>query len=189
MPRAVVAQSAWVAKVRSWITANEQPVMRELQDLLAIPNVASDRANIRKNAEHLRTLFAKRGFSVELLETAGNPLVYAELEVPGAARTLLIYSHYDGQPVDPKGWQQPDPFKPVTRDGRIYARSASDDKSPIIMTLAAVDALRAAGATPTSNIRVVLDGEEEAGSPSLVPAITKYRDKLSADLMVILDGP
>jgi len=183
------AQSSWVPKVRSWITANEQPVMRELQELLAIPNVASDRGSIRKNAEHLRTLFTKRGFSVELLETAGNPLVYAELRTPGASRTLLIYSHYDGQPVDPKGWQQPDPFTPVLRDGRLYARSASDDKSPIIMTLAAVDALKAAGEAPSSNIRVILDGEEEAGSPSLVPAIAKYRDKLSADLMVILDGP
>ena len=185
----VDAQTPWVPKVRSWITANEQPILRELQDLLAIPNVAADRANIRKNAEHLRGLFEKRGFAVELLETPGNPLVYAELKVPGATRTLLLYCHYDGQPVDPKGWRQPDPFKPVLRDGRLYARSASDDKSPIIMTLAAVDALRAAGETPTSNIRVILDGEEEAGSPNLVPAISKYRDRLSADLMVILDGP
>ena len=189
VPRTAIAQSAWVAKVRSWIAANEQPVLRELQDLLAIPNVASDRASIRKNAEHLRTLFTKRGFSAELLETEGNPLVYAELKRPGAARTLLIYSHYDGQPVDPKGWRQPDPFTPVLRDGRLYARSSSDDKSPIIMTLAAVDALKAAGEAPSSNIRVILDGEEEASSPSLVPAIARYRDKLSADLMVILDGP
>lgn len=183
------AQSSWVPKVRAWITANEQPVMRELLDLLAIPNVAADRPNIRRNAEHLRGLFQKRGFTAELLETDGNPLVYAELKVPGATRTLLLYSHYDGQPVDPKGWRQPDPFTPVVRDGRIYARSASDDKSPIIMTLAAIDALKASGTAPTSNIRVILDGEEEAGSPSLVPAIAKYRDRLGADLMVILDGP
>lgn len=185
----VAAQSSWVPKVRAWIAANEEPVLRELVDLLAIPNVAADTANIRRNAEHLRVLFQRRGFTVELLETAGNPLVYAELKVPGATRTVLLYSHYDGQPVDPKGWRQPDPFTPVVRDGRVYARSASDDKSPIIMTLAAVDALNAAGAAPTSNIRVILDGEEEAGSPNLVPAISKYRDKLAADLMVILDGP
>jgi acetylornithine deacetylase/succinyl-diaminopimelate desuccinylase-like protein len=185
----VGAQSSWSPKVRAWIAANEEPVMRELLELLAIPNIAADRDNIRRNAEHLRGLFQKRGFTVELLETAGNPLVYAELKAPGAKRTLLLYSHYDGQPVDPKGWQQPDPFKPVVRDGRIYARSASDDKSPIVMTLAAIDALKAAGETPTANIRVILDGEEEAGSPSLVPAISKYREKLAADLMVILDGP
>jgi acetylornithine deacetylase/succinyl-diaminopimelate desuccinylase-like protein len=188
-PGVTLSQSSWVPKVRAWITANEQPVLRELVGLLSIPNVAADRPNIRRNAEHLRGLFQKRGFTVELLETAGNPLVYAELKVAGATRTLLLYSHYDGQPVNPKGWRQPDPFTPVVRDGRLYARSASDDKSPIIMTLAAIDALKAAGLAPTSNIRVILDGEEEAGSPSLVPAIATYRDKLAADLMVILDGP
>jgi acetylornithine deacetylase/succinyl-diaminopimelate desuccinylase-like protein len=134
-------------------------------------------------------MFTKRGFSVELLETAGNPLVFGELQVPGATRTLLLYSHYDGQPVDPKGWKQPDPFTPVEREGRLYARSASDDKAPIVMIVSALDALRAAGLQPSSNIRIILDGEEEASSPSLVPAIAKYREKLAADLMVILDGP
>lgn len=183
------SQDSWVPKVRAWVTANQQPVLRELLELLAIPNVAADRENIRRNAVHLRGLFQKRGFTAELLETDGNPLVYAALDVPGATRTLLLYCHYDGQPVNAKGWQQPDPFTPVIRDGRIYARSASDDKSPIIMTLAAIDALAAAGLAPSSNIRVILDGEEEAGSPNLVPAITKYREKLAADLMVILDGP
>ena len=206
----LLAQSvpAWMPKAREWITANQQAIVGELLDLLEIPNIAADRPNVKRNAEHLRGLFEKRGFTAELLETSGNPLVYAELKVPGATRTLLLYCHYDGQPVDPKGWRQPDPFKPVVRQGkdgsevarpreltrfdpewRIYARSASDDKSPIVMILAAIDALAAAGERPTSNIRVILDGEEEADSPSLVPAIGKYRDKLGADLMVILDGP
>jgi acetylornithine deacetylase/succinyl-diaminopimelate desuccinylase-like protein len=199
---------AWAPKVTGWVEANQGPIVRELLDLLAIPNVAADRENVRRNAEHLRGLLSKRGFRAELLETDGNPLVYAELTAPGATRTLLLYSHYDGQPVDPKGWKQPDPFTPVVRRGkdgeeipkareratfepdwRIYARSASDDKSPIVMLLAAIDALKAAGEQPTVNVRVILDGEEEAGSPNLVPAITKYRDRLAADLMVILDGP
>jgi acetylornithine deacetylase/succinyl-diaminopimelate desuccinylase-like protein len=202
------APPVWVPKVRTWIDANQQAVTRELLELLAIPNVAADRANIRRNAERLRGMLQKRGFTAELLETAGNPLVYGDLRVPGAARTLLLYSHYDGQPVNAKGWRQRDPFTPVFRTGkdgeeipdaasrqrlerdwRVYARSASDDKSPIVMTLAAIDALKAAGLSPSVNVRVILDGEEEAGSPSLVPAIRKYRDKLSADLMVILDGP
>lgn len=179
----------WIAKTREWVAANRESVKRELVELLSIPNVAADRANIRKNAEHLRAMLAKRGFTSELLGTSGNPLVYGELRVPGATRTLLLYCHYDGQPVDPKGWKQPDPFTPVEREGRIYARSASDDKAPIVAIVTALDALRAAGLAPASNIRVILDGEEEAGSPSLVPAISKYRDKLAADLMVILDGP
>ena len=181
--------AGWVAQARSWTTANREAIKRELIDLLSIPNVAADRANIRRNADHLRGMLAKRGFAAELLETDGNPLVYGELKVAGAARTLLLYCHYDGQPVDPKRWNQPDPFVPVERDGRIYARSASDDKAPIVAMVSALDALRAAGVQPTSNIRVILDGEEEAGSPNLVPAIARYREKLAADLMIILDGP
>jgi acetylornithine deacetylase/succinyl-diaminopimelate desuccinylase-like protein len=205
---AQVQAPAWAPKVTAWVAANQAPILGELLDLLTIPNVAADRENIRRNAEHLRGLLSRRGFTAELLETDGNPLVYGELKVAGATRTLLLYMHYDGQPVDPKGWKQPDPFTPVIRRGkdgeeipnardlarfepdwRIYARSASDDKSPIVMLLAAIDALKAAGEQPTVNVRVILDGEEEAGSPNLVPAITKYRDRLAADLMVILDGP
>jgi acetylornithine deacetylase/succinyl-diaminopimelate desuccinylase-like protein len=196
--------------VASWVTSHEREIVQELVELLAIPNVASDRANIRRNAEHLRGMLGRRGFSAELLETGGNPLVYGELRVPGAERTLLLYSHYDGQPVDPKAWKQSDPFTPVLRTGRVdrggtdldmrsvdrfeddwrlYARSASDDKSPIVALCAAVDALKATGSEIRSNLRVILDGEEEASSPSLLPAIDRYREKLRADLMVILDGP
>ena len=188
-PAAGQAPASWVSTARAWVSTNREPVKRELVELLSIPNVAADRANVRKNAEHLRGMLAKRGFAAELLETAGNPLVYGDLKVAGATRTLLLYCHYDGQPVDPKGWKQPDPFTPIERDGRLYARSASDDKAPIVMIVSAIDALRAAGLQPSSNIRIILDGEEEAGSESLVPAISKYRDKLRADLMVILDGP
>ncbi|HSC28425.1 MAG TPA: M20/M25/M40 family metallo-hydrolase [Vicinamibacterales bacterium] len=197
--------------VAGWVQKNQPAIVGELLDLLSIPNVAADRSNIRRNAEHLRGLLAKRGFRAELLETEGNPLVYGELVVPGAARTLLLYSHYDGQPVDPRAWHQADPFSPVVRtarvdrggelvsgvasvtrfedDWRVYARSASDDKSPIVALCAALDALKAASLSPTANVRVILDGEEEAGSPSLVPAIGRYRPRLEADLMVILDGP
>jgi acetylornithine deacetylase/succinyl-diaminopimelate desuccinylase-like protein len=198
-------------EVRAWVTANQGPVVRSLLELLSLPNVAADRAGIRRNADHLRGMLAARGFAAEVLETPGNPLVYGELTVAGATRTLLVYSHYDGQPVDPKAWKQDDPFTPVMRTGRldengtivanpaglttfepdwrIYARSASDDKAPIVALCAALDAMKARGLAPRSNLRVILDGEEEASSPSLVPAIAKYRDKLRADLMVILDGP
>lgn len=207
----VVAQPDLRTAVDTWVGAHQRQVVAELVELLSIPNVAADRANIRRNAEHLRTLLARRGFAAEVLETSGNPLVYGDLKVPGATRTVLFYSHYDGQPVDPKAWRQSNPFVPVLRtarldregtvipdfmtrtsfdpEWRLYARSASDDKSPIVALCSALDALQASGLRATSNIRVVLDGEEEAGSPSLVPAIARYRDKLRADLMVILDGP
>ncbi len=197
--------------VEKWIGAHQRQVVSELVELLSIPNAAADHANIRRNAEHLRALLARRGFAAEILETSGNPLVYGDLKVPNATRTVLFYSHYDGQPVDAKAWRQANPFVPVMRtarldrggtdipdfitraqfdpEWRLYARSASDDKSPIVALGSALDALQASGLRPTSNVRVILDGEEEAGSRSLVPAIGRYRDKLRADLMVILDGP
>jgi acetylornithine deacetylase/succinyl-diaminopimelate desuccinylase-like protein len=202
------------ARVAEWVKSNQPALVGELEELLSIPNVAADRPNIQRNARHLQQMLARRGFAAEILETSGNPLVYGELRAPGATRTILFYSHYDGQPVDPAAWKQPDPFKPVLRTGRLdqggeevrdvvpggsrppyrddwrlYARSASDDKSPIVGLCAALDALKALGAQPSMNVRVILDGEEEASSPSLVPAIGRYREKLRADLMVILDGP
>ena len=198
------------ATVTAWVDAHQREIVGELLKALAIPNVADDQPNIRRNAEHLRGLLSRRGFAAELLETEGNPLVYGALTVPGATRTVLFYCHYDGQHVDAKAWKQPDPFVPVLRRGlladqpatidpasvtrfdpemRIYARSASDDKAPIVALLSAIDALKASGLAPSSNVRVILDGEEEASSPSLVPAIGKYKDRLRADLMVILDGP
>lgn len=198
-------------QVQSYVEANRQRIVGELADLLSVPNVAADRENIRKNAALLAAMMERRGLRVETLETDGNPLVWGELPAPGATRTVLYYAHYDGQPVDPKGWKQASPFSPVLRSGRLedgageipdfrsldrfepdwrlYGRSTSDDKSPIVALLAALDALKAAGQAPTANIRVILDGEEEAGSPSLVPAIDRYHDKLTADLMLILDGP
>ena len=196
--------------VSSWVDAHQKEIVGELIEALAIPNVAADKSNIRRNAEHLRGMLARHGFASEILETTGNPLVYATLNAPGATRTVLFYCHYDGQPVDRKAWKQPDPFTPVLRRGRmedlpdpvdprsisryepdfrIYGRSASDDKAPIVALLAAVDALKASGSGPSSNVRIILDGEEEDSSPSLVPAIARYKDKLRADLMIILDGP
>jgi acetylornithine deacetylase/succinyl-diaminopimelate desuccinylase-like protein len=199
------------ANVERYVAANQQRIVRELVDLVSIPNIAADRENIRKNAAALQKMLAQHGFEATLLETAGNPLVYGERRVPGATRTLLFYAHYDGQPVNPPDWKQPTPFTPILRDGRmedggrevpglatmtafkpewrLYARSASDDKAPIVALCAALDALAEQKLSPTSNIRVILDGEEEAGSPSLVPAIAKYRQQLTADAMVVLDGP
>ncbi len=196
--------------VESYVGGHQKEILSDLMAALEFPAVAADEANIRRKADYLRELLAARGLLSEILETDGNPLVYGTLDLAGASRTLLLYCHYDGQPVDPAKWQQADPFQPVMLDGklsdaskvidfesagsfardwRIYARSASDDTAPIIGLLAALDALKAGGITPSSNIKVILDGEEEAGSPSLVPAIARYRDKLAADLMLIFDGP
>ncbi len=128
----------------------------------------------------------------------------------GAKRTLGIYAHYDGQPVVPSSWTSP-PWSPTLRSGaleaggeplplpgegepidpewRIYARSAGDDKAPIAALLAALDALREAGASPTSNLRLLFEGEEEAGSKHLGRYLADHRERLEVDLWLICDGP
>jgi acetylornithine deacetylase/succinyl-diaminopimelate desuccinylase-like protein len=205
------AQTQTRTTVERYVAGHQPEIVGELVSLLSIPNVASDKPNIRKNAELLREMLRRRGFAVEILETEVNPLVYGELRVPGASRTILWYAHYDGQPFDAKLWKQESAFKPILRDGRmedgakeipnfgslktypsgsrIYARSASDDKAPIVALLAAIDALRASGQFLRSNVRVLLDGEEEASSRGLISSLTKYREKYGADMMLVLDGP
>src|SRR5258705_11103952 len=214
----LILAAAWLAPGRAqdprtalndYIASHQRAIVSELVELLSIPNVTADTENIRRNAMLLREMLRRRSFSSEILETDGNPLVWGELKVPGARRTLLIWAHYNGQPVDPKGWKQANPFIAVLRAGRmedgpkeipglrtldrfdpdwrLYARSAADDKAPIVGLLAALDALKAAGVALSPNLRVVLDGE--AGSPSLAAAIPRYRDRLAADVMILLEGP
>ncbi|HWM91844.1 MAG TPA: M20/M25/M40 family metallo-hydrolase [Thermoanaerobaculia bacterium] len=195
-------------QVRAWRTAHEKEVVGELAGLLALRNVASDRADIQRNADHLLGLLRKRGFQARLL-TAGDspPAVYGELPSPGAKHTVVFYAHYDGQPADPADWGGADPWKPVLRAGgpdsgeiplgsspldpeaRLYARSASDDKGPIVAMLAALDALRAAGVKPSVNIKMFLEGEEEAGSTHLTSIVREHRDLLAADAWILADGP
>jgi len=205
---AVLAQAQDRPRVERWVADHQRQILAEFTELLSIPDVGTDRPNIRRNAEFVRGMLERHGLKAELLETTGNPLVYAERNVPGTTRTILFYIHYDGQPVDLPKWKQESPFQPVMREGRmedgaksvadfhsleklpddwrIYARSASDDKAPIVALCAALDAVQ--GKT-RSNIHVVMDGEEEMNSPSLTGAIARYRDKLKASVLLILDGP
>jgi acetylornithine deacetylase/succinyl-diaminopimelate desuccinylase-like protein len=174
---------------RAWRTAHEQEIVGELVELLKIPNVASDQANIGRNADAIVALFAKRGIAARQLRVEGAPpLVVAEVRTPSAKQTVAFYAHYDGQPVDATQWTTP-PWQPVVKDGFVYARSASDDKAPIIGFLAALDALRAAKIAPSVNLKFVFEGEEEAGSPHLAQYLEKFADELKADAWVLCDGP
>jgi acetylornithine deacetylase/succinyl-diaminopimelate desuccinylase-like protein len=206
-PRSEVRQAT-----DAWRRANERRVLDEAFTLFAMPNIAADSVAIRAVAAHLVTSFTRRGFTTMLLEspTGGPPAVFAERRVPGASRTIVLYAHYDGQPVAGAPWDG-DPFTPVLRrfaDGvageavplpapgdtadpalRILARSASDDKGPIIAMLAAFDALAAAGREPTVNVKVFLEGEEEAGSQHLGDLLRAHRERLAADAWFFFDGP
>jgi len=208
-PLAVVADPAIAAEqARLWRQAHEQEIVDSFSELLSLPNVASDEVNIRRNANYIRDLLARRDFDARLLEVQGSPpAVYGEKLTPGAERTLMIYVHYDGQPVNPDDWAS-DPWTPVLRDGpverggkvipmqapfdpewRIFGRSAGDDKAPIIALNAALDALAEAGIKLSVNLKVFLEGEEEAGSPHLREMLTRHRDVLKADLWLFCDGP
>lgn len=211
-----VASSALLApaptrqQLEAFIASRQREIVSELVELVAIPNTAADTENARANANLVREMLRRRGLRTELLETDANPIVFGEWKAPGAARTLLLYSHYDGLGVDPKAWKQASPYAAILRDGRLedggkelpgprtrtsyqpewrlYGRSVAHAKAHIVGLCAALDALKASGVQPTSNLRVIIDGEESSGSPSLLSAIPRQRDKLGADLMLILDG-
>ena len=175
---------------RQWRTAHEQMILQEFVNLLALPNVASDLPNISRNAAAIRQMLEKRGVKTRLLEMPGAPpVVYGEiLHAGGAAQTVVFYAHYDGQPLDPKEWATP-PWQPVIQVGRIYARSASDDKAPIVALATALDALHAANMPLHSNIKFVFEGEEEAGSPHFQEILAANKDLLRAGVWLICDGP
>ena len=186
---AAVSPSDAARTARDYRVAHEREILAEFTELLAIPNLASDSANIEKNANAIAAMFTRRGANVQLLRLDGAPpLVYATLPAPNAKTTIAFYAHYDGQPVDATQWQTP-PWQPVIRDGHIYARSASDDKAPIIAMLAALDSMRAAKAVPAANIKFMFEGEEEAGSPHLAAYFDRYPKELSADAWLLCDGP
>ena len=204
-------------KVRAYRAAHEKEIVGELTGLLALPNVATRVPDIERNADHLTAMLERRGFAVQRLSAGPGtpPALYGELRVPGAQRTLMFYAHYDGQPVGQKGWLS-DPFKPVLRSGplggpnvkeidlqsvltaksgpldpelRLYARSASDDKAPIVAILTALDALRAAGLQPSVNLKLFLEGEEEQGSHNLGSILRRNAELLAADAWLLCDGP
>jgi acetylornithine deacetylase/succinyl-diaminopimelate desuccinylase-like protein len=183
------AQNPAASAAHQWRTAHEQAILAEFMDLLAIPNLASDGPNIRRNAAAVSAILEKRGVKTCLLEVPNAPpVVFGEIDSPNAVRTVIFYAHYDGQPLDPKEWATP-PWQPVLREGRVYARSASDDKAPIIAIATALDALHASGIPLRANIKFVFEGEEEAGSPHLASILAKYKDLLASDVWLICDGP
>lgn len=181
-----------------------------LRELLLFPNDAQFPEDIDKNITWLKQAFEKRGFIITLLPSKAKPFVFAQKGNDPAKPTVLYYLHFDGQPVSKKNWQQEDPFKPVLKakkdnnwtvidwksldnsydpEWRIYARSSSDDKGPIAMLLVAMDWMQHDKQSQAYNIKVILDSEEEKGSPNLTDVVKENRSLLMADRLVILDGP
>ncbi|HXF95431.1 MAG TPA: M20/M25/M40 family metallo-hydrolase [Gemmatimonadales bacterium] len=200
-----------IGTVRAYRERHEAAIVAELREFLAIPNVARDSVNIRRNAAALLAMLERRGVRARLLETGGPPLVYGEIGDPSRP-AILFYCHYDGQPADPARWVTRDPWRPALFSGaleaggtavrrwpaagervpgewRVYARSASDDKSPIVALMHVLDAWRAAGVEAPNRIKFLFEGDEEAGSGFIAEAARRHRDLLAADLVVMADGP
>jgi acetylornithine deacetylase/succinyl-diaminopimelate desuccinylase-like protein len=210
--RAAAAPDAAIDAARQWRNAHAAEIVADYMEFLRIPNVAADPQGLARNAEFIADAFRKRGFDMKVATIDGAaPFIIGARDREGATRTIALYAHYDGQPVTPEDWTNP-PFAPtlyskaiaeggtpidapkpgaaVDPDWRLYARSAADDKAPVAALLAALDALAAAEIAPTSNIRLIFDGEEEAGSPHLPDYLRTHADAFAdVDLWIFCDGP
>jgi acetylornithine deacetylase/succinyl-diaminopimelate desuccinylase-like protein len=196
---------------KAWRETHERQVIDEFSQLLSLPNFAGNLDDIQRNAEFIVDLLEQHQIPARILTAPpARPAVYAEVLHPEATRTVTFYAHYDGQPTDDAAWTSP-PFEPVMRtaaieDGgelvdwrgaaspydpewRLFARSAGDNKAPIITFISAIESLRAQNLLPAMNIKLFFEGEEEIGSPHLKHMVETHSDLLDADLWLFLDGP
>ena len=211
---AIIAQTSNLEKVRLYREKNAPGIYNEFISFLEIPNVATDTVHVRKNADFLLQLMKSKGIEdTRLLEADDKnvpPVVYGEVKVPDAAKTIIFYAHYDGQPVNPSVWAkglgpfqpqlvngridenasiQPSANFPIDDNWRIYARGASDDKGGVMAILTAFAAIKESGITFPCNIKFLFEGEEEQGSTHLHEILQKYKSQLQSDCWIICDGP
>jgi acetylornithine deacetylase/succinyl-diaminopimelate desuccinylase-like protein len=199
-------------QLRTMASASTLEALEFYREFLAVPNDANNPAEIATLNEWLLARFDERGFSARLLPTAGSPSVYAERLSESAEKTVLVYLQADGQPVDPSAWDQDSPYDAVLKaknpedgtwqtinwdvahirlnpDWRVFARSASDSKGPMTQFLFAVRLLTEVKPDLGYNLKVLIDTEEELGSPNLADAVRAHSDWLAADMLLIFDGP
>ncbi|MGH7332646.1 MAG: M20/M25/M40 family metallo-hydrolase, partial [Candidatus Rokuibacteriota bacterium] len=193
------------------LDARRRALVESFVDFLRLNSVSQEADKVRATGEWLAAQMRARGLNGRVFETGGNPAVFGERKVSGAAGTVLIYCHYDTKPIVLKGWLQPNPLEPVFRRGLaeagappvplsditddelsgllLHARGASDDKGPIWCHLHALELMDAVGLAPAVNVKLIFDGEEEIGSPFFGPFTEAHRDLLAADVVIVTDGP
>lgn len=205
----LTAFTAW-SQEDAQLKRQVRQAINEIRSFVKIPNDALDHADINRNLTWLEKNFNARGFNSSILATEGESLFFASLPMVDSKPTILFYMHLDGQSVDPSKWHQPNPYEVVLKspegddwrnqvfddlnedidyDWRLFGRSTSDDKGPIVMFLNAIDLLQENGVDIPFNIKVILDSEEERSSKPLPKAVKTYRELLEADFLVINDGP
>lgn len=180
-----------MSKSQDYIDQNKERFVEELFELLRIPSVSTDSSKkdaINEAANFLLAQFQSFEFNkTELYQTPGNPIVYAEHCPHKDKPTVLVYGHYDVQPSDPDElWDSP-AFEPVIKDGNVYARGASDDKGQAYTHVKAMESFVKTGQEIPVNVKFILEGEEEIGSPNLVPFIKEHKEMLKCDMVLISD--
>ncbi len=180
-------------EVLQYLETNRDMLLHKLKDFLKIPSISTDstyQEDVKEAAQFVANYVENIGFSnVEMMETEGHPLVYAEyMEAGPEVPTVLFYGHYDVQPVDPLDEWDSDPFEPEIRGDRLYARGASDDKGQVFMHLAVFEAyMKTKGALPI-NVKLCIEGEEEIGSANLYHVLEEKREQFASDFVVISDS-
>lgn len=178
-----------LANIFAYIDAHRGECIERLFDYLRRPSISAYGEGIGEVAEYLGGVLDQIGLATTVIPTAGWPMVFTELCVAPGAPTVLFYGHYDVQPPDPlEEWVSP-PFEPEIRDGRIYARGAGDNKGQHFAQLLAIESTLACRGKLPCNVKVLLEGEEEIGSPRMPDFVREHRDLLATDLVVTSDGP
>jgi acetylornithine deacetylase/succinyl-diaminopimelate desuccinylase-like protein len=175
--------------VFAYIEANRQPFIDRLIDYVRRPSISAHGQGIAEVADFLVELLGGLGLETELIPTAGWPVVLARRSDAPGAPTVLLYGHYDVQPPDPlEAWLSP-PFEPTIRDGRLYGRGVGDNKGQHLAQILALESLLQQRGRLPCNVIMLLEGEEEIGSPRMPDFVRQHRDKLAADLVITADGP
>ena len=177
-------------EINNYIETHKKRFLEELFELIRIPSVSSlpvHKPDMYRAAEKWKEILLAAGADkAELLETAGNPVIYGEKIVNPEAPTVMVYAHMDVMPADPFELWNTDPFEPVVKDGRIWARGADDDKGQSFMHAKAFEYLVQSGQLKC-NVKFLIEGEEEIGSPSLPEFCKKYKEMLKADIILVSD--
>lgn len=177
-------------KVTQYIDQHKDRFLDELFGLIRIPSISSisdHKPDMIRAAEYWKETILKAGADkAEVIPTAGNPVVYGEKIIDPAKPTVLVYAHYDVMPVDPIELWKSSPFEPEVRDGKIYARGADDDKGQGFMHAKAFEAMVNTGELPC-NVKFMIEGEEEIGSPNLEQFCIDYKEMLKADIILVSD--
>lgn len=212
MSSATISQQMWNQKKLNEVADKYSVSSLDMfVDMLSVPNDSHDREMLSNNIRWFDKAFRDRGFILKRLETPSVPALLIERKVMNSSKTILFYMHGDGQPVHETDWDQDSPWKPVFKkvdtegnwniispedvkngfnhEYRIFGRSSSDDKGPLAMFLAAVDAIDDAGIKPDFNIKIFLDFEEEIGSPYLAELVEAHTKELDSDILIVFDGP